>query len=205
MDRMNKKEPNLYIIAGPNGAGKTTFARKFLPDYVKCLEFINADLIAGGLSPFVPERAAIQAGRIMMEQIRSLSAQRQDFGFETTLSGKTYVKLLKEIKEKGYRIHLFFLWIGNADLAIERIANRVRRGGHGIPENVVRRRFAKGLTNFCNLYRPILDSWFIFDNSKVTPKLVAFEKSGKRKILDLEVFDKIFKSEGNYDEKKETG
>jgi predicted ABC-type ATPase len=195
MDRMNKKEPNLYIIAGPNGAGKTTFARKFLPDYVKCLEFINADLIAGGLSPFVPERAAIRAGRIMVEQIQSLSAQRRDFGFETTLSGKTYVKLFEELKEKGYRINLFFLWIGNADLAIERIADRVRKGGHSIPENVVRRRFAKGLTNFGNLYRPILDSWFIFDNSKATPKLVAFEKSGKRKILDPEVFDKIFKSE----------
>jgi len=192
---MNKKEPNLYIIAGPNGAGKTTFARKFLPDYVKCLEFINADLIAGGLSPFVPERAAIRAGRIMVEQIQSLSAQRRDFGFETTLSGKTYVKLFEELKEKGYRINLFFLWIGNADLAIERIADRVRKGGHSIPENVVRRRFAKGLTNFGNLYRPILDSWFIFDNSKATPKLVAFEKSGKRKILDPEVFDKIFKSE----------
>ena len=174
---MNKKEPNLYIIAGPNGAGKTTFARKFLPDYVKCLEFINADLIAGGLSPFVPERAAIRAGRIMVEQIQSLSAQRRDFGFETTLSGKTYVKLFEELKEKGYRINLFFLWIGNADLAIERIADRVRKGGHNIPENVVRRRFAKGLTNFSNLYRPILDSWFIFDNSKATPKLVAFEKS----------------------------
>jgi len=192
---MNKKEPNLYIIAGPNGAGKTTFARKFLPDYVKCLEFINADLIAGGLSPFVPERAAIRAGRIMVEQIQSLSAQRRDFGFETTLSGKTYVKLFEELKEKGYRINLFFLWIGNADLAIERIADRVRKGGHNIPENVVRRRFAKGLTNFSNLYRPILDSWFIFDNSKATPKLVAFEKSGKREILDPEVFDKIFKSE----------
>jgi predicted ABC-type ATPase len=195
MDRMNRKEPNLYIIAGPNGAGKTTFARKFLPDYVKCLEFINADLIAGGLSPFVPERAAIQAGRIMMEQIHLLGEQRRDFGFETTLSGKTYVKLLKELKEKGYRIHLFFLWVGNANLAIKRIADRVRRGGHDIPENVVRRRFAKGLTNFVNLYRPILDSWFIFDNSKAIPRLVAFEKSKKREILDPEVFDKIFRSE----------
>ena len=194
--RLNKKEPNLYIIAGPNGAGKTTFARRFLPDYVKCLEFINADLIAGGLSPFVPERAAIRAGRIMMEQLQSLSAQRRDFGFETTLSGKTYVKLFGKLKEKGYRINLFFLWIGKADLAIERIADRVRKGGHSIPENVVRRRFAKGLTNFVNLYRPILDSWFIFDNSRAIPRLVAFEKSGKREILDSEVFDKIFRIEG---------
>jgi len=192
---MNKKGPNLYIIAGPNGAGKTTFARKFLPDYVKCLEFINADLIAGGLSPFVPERAAIQAGRIMMEQIRSLSAQRRNFGFETTLSGKTYVKLFGELKKSGYRIHLFFLWIASADLGIERIAERVRQGGHYIPDAVVRRRFAKGLTNFVKLYQPILDSWFIFDNSMVTPKLIAFGKAGRREILNHEVFGKIFKSE----------
>ena len=195
MDRMNKKEPKFYIIAGPNGAGKTTFARKFLPDYVKCLEFINADLIAGGLSPFVPERAAIRAGRIMVEQIQSLSAQRRNFGFETTLSDKTYVKLFEELKEKGYRIHLFFLWIASPDLGIERIVERVRQGGHYIPDAVVRRRFAKGLTNFVKLYRPILDSWFIFDNSMATPKLIAFEKSGKREILDHEVFSRIFKSE----------
>jgi len=192
---MNRKDPNLYIIAGSNGAGKTTFARKFLPDYVKCLEFINADLIAGGLSPFVPERAAIRAGRIMTEQIRSLSVQRRDFGFETTLSGKAYIKLFKELKGKGYRIHLFFLWIASADLGIERIAERVRQGGHYIPDAVVRRRFAKGLTNFVKLYRPILDSWYIFDNSMATPKLIAFEKTGSREILNHEVFSKIFKSE----------
>ena len=195
MKKANGKTPLCYIIAGPNGAGKTTFARKFLPDYVKCLEFINADLIAGGLSPFVPERAAIQAGRIMIEQIRSLSAQRRDFGFETTLSGKTYVKLIRDLRRRGYRIHLFFLWLASTDLAIERIAERVRQGGHYIPDAVVRRRFAKGLTNFFKLYRPILDSWLIFDNSMATPKLIAFEKSGKREILNREVFGKIFKSE----------
>lgn len=192
---MNKKGPNLYIIAGANGAGKTTFARKFLPDYVKCLEFINADLIAGGLSPFVPERAAIRAGRIMMEQIRSLSAQRRDFGFETTLSGKTYVKLLKELRRKGYRIHLFFLWIASADLGIERIAERVRQGGHHIPDAVVRRRFDKGLSNFLHLYQPLIDSWTVFDNSKHTPRLIAFRESGELHIIDSEVYVKLSKGE----------
>jgi predicted ABC-type ATPase len=195
MDRINKKEPNLYIIAGPNGAGKTTFARKFLPDYVKCLEFINADLIAGGLSPFVPERAAIQAGRIMMERIRSLSAQRRDFGFETTLSGKTYVKLIRDLRRRGYRIHLFFLWLASTDLAIERIAERVRQGGHYIPDAVVRRRFDKGLFNFLHLYQPLFDSWTIFDNSKDTPKLIAFKESGELYIIDSEVFGKLSKGE----------
>ena len=103
--------PNLYIIAGPNGAGKTTFARKFLPQYVECLEFVNANFIACGLSPFAPERAAIHAGRLMLEQIHSLAQRGLDFGFETTLSGKTYVKLLQEMKKGGYLIHIFFLWI----------------------------------------------------------------------------------------------
>jgi len=192
---MNKKEPTLYIIAGPNGAGKTTFARKFLPDYVKCLEFINADLIAGGLSPFVPERAAIRAGRIMTEQIQSLSAQRRDFGFETTLSGRTYVKLFRDLRRRRYRIHLFFLWLASADLAIERIAERVRQGGHYIPDAVVRRRFDKGLFNFLHLYQPLFDSWTIFDNSKDTPKLIAFKESGELYIIDSEVYGKLSKGE----------
>jgi predicted ABC-type ATPase len=126
--------PNLYIIAGPNGAGKTTFARKFLPQYVECLEFVNADFIAGGLSPFAPERAAIHAGRLMLEQIHSLTERGLDFGFETTLSGKTYVKLLQEMKRRGYFIHIFFLWITDVELALERIKLRVRNGGHHIPE-----------------------------------------------------------------------
>jgi len=149
MKNIKRKNPVCYIIAGPNGAGKTTFARKFLPEYVKCLDFINADLIAGGISPFVPEKAAIQAGRIMIEQIQHLAESRRDFGFETTLSGKSYANLLHKLKGKGYRIHLFFLWLPSADLAIERIADRVRKGGHNIPEEVVRRRFKWG-TFFLN-------------------------------------------------------
>lgn len=115
------RRPNLYIIAGPNGAGKTTFARKFLPQYAECLEFVNADLIAGGLSPFAPERAAILGGRLMLEQIHSLAERGLDFGFETTLSGKTYVKLLQDIRKGRYLIHIFFLWITNVKLALERI------------------------------------------------------------------------------------
>jgi predicted ABC-type ATPase len=196
MDRMNKRQPNLYIIAGPNGAGKTTFARKFLPEYVKCLDFINADLIAGGISPFVPEKAAIQAGRIMIERIRSLSKKKQDFGFESTLSGRSFVSLLQELKEKGYRLHLFFLWLPSAELAIERIADRVRHGGHNIPEKVVRRRFHKGLSNFTKLYQPLLDSWFIMDNSGVTPRMIAFENNGVRKIIIPEIFEEIFQGKG---------
>jgi predicted ABC-type ATPase len=192
MKNVNRKNPVCYIIAGPNGAGKTTFARKFLPEYVKCLDFINADLIAGGISPFVPEKAAIQAARIMIEQIHHLAESRRDFGFETTLSGKSHANLLHKLKGKGYRIHLFFLWLPNADLAIERIADRVRKGGHNIPEGVVRRRFHKGLNNFIKIYLPLLDSWFIIDNSREISRMIAFEKDGVRKIIAPEIFAKIF-------------
>jgi len=181
--------PNLYIIAGPNGAGKTTFARKFLPDYAKCLEFVNVDLIASGLSPFDPERAALKAGRIMLEQIHSLAERGVDFGFETTLSGKTYVKVLQEVNKKGYLIHIFFLWISDVELALERIRLRVRNGGHHIPEDVVRRRFIRSLPNFLRIYKPLANSWVIFDNSGDIPGMIAIEESGKIEILDRDLFN----------------
>ena len=183
--------PNLYIVAGPNGAGKTTFAGEFLSNYAECLEFVNADLIAGGLSPFYPERVAIRAGRLMLEQIRLLASQNCDFGFETTLAGKSYVRFLTNPKAQGYRIHLYFLWIKNVDIAIERIADRVRRGGHSVPEDVVRRRFNRGLPNLFNLYRSLLDFWIIFDNSTETPSIIAYEELGRQKIVDPDLFAKL--------------
>jgi predicted ABC-type ATPase len=183
------RRPNLYIIAGPNGAGKTTFARKFLPDYAKCLEFVNVDLIASGLSPFDPERAALRAGRIMLEQIHSLWNRGLDFGFETTLSGKSYLRVLNELKQrKRYNIHLFFLWISSIKLALERIELRVQQGGHDIPEAVVRRRFHKGISNFLYFYRPVADRWIIFNNSGDVPAIIAFEESGKLEIVDPDLF-----------------
>jgi len=191
------RRPNLYIIAGPNGAGKTTFARKFLPQYVECMEFVNADFIAGGLSPFAPERAAIHAGRLMLEQIHSLVERGVDFGFETTLSGKTYVRLLQGMKKEGYVIHLFFLWICDVELALERIRLRVRNGGHAIPEATVRRRFGRSLPNFLRVYKPLADSWTIFDNSGDVPKMTAFEESGKIEILDADLFNNLLKYKGN--------
>jgi predicted ABC-type ATPase len=185
------KKPSLYVIAGPNGSGKTTFSKKFLPDYVECLEFVNVDLIAKGLSPFTPERAILQAGRIMLEQIHSLGNRGIDFGFETTLAGKAYIKLLNELKQKGYSIHLFFLWIKNVKLALERIELRVQQGGHSIPEATVRRRFRRGIFNFFHEYQPIVDSWVIFDNSEDVPKMIAFKESGKLEILDPASFDML--------------
>lgn len=189
-----KKSPNLYIIAGPNGAGKTTFAREFLPHYADCYEFVNADLIAGGLSPFQPDRVAIQAGKLMLEQIYSLGKRGVDFGFETTLSGKTYAHLLRELKKCGYVIHLFFLWVSDVDLALKRIADRVKNGGHNLPENVVRRRFKKGLQNLFRIYRPLLDTWVLLDNSTDTPNLIALEELSKLTILNTILYNDIIRN-----------
>ena len=188
---------NLYIIAGPNGAGKTTFARRFLPDYARCFEFVNVDLIAGGLSPFNPERAALKAGRIMLEQIHSLAKRGVDFGFESTLSGKTYVRFLRGMKRGGYSIHIFFLWINDVELGLERIKLRVRNGGHAIPEATVRRRFGRSLANFLRVYKPLANSWTIFDNSGDVPKMIAFEESGKIEILDPDLFNNLLKYKRN--------
>lgn len=188
-----RRSPNLYIIAGPNGAGKTTFAREFLPHYADCYEFVNADLIAGGLSPFIPERAAIKSGKLMLEQIHALSKLGVDFGFETTLAGKSYIHILQELKSCGYCISLFYLWLPSVDLALKRIADRVRRGGHNVPENAVRRRFNRGLDNLFNRYRPLLDLWALFDNSSAAPLLIASEESGTMNIYVPDLFVKIQK------------
>jgi predicted ABC-type ATPase len=155
---------------------------------------VNVDLIASGLSPFDPERAALKAGRIMLGQIHSLGNRGLDFGFETTLSGKSYLKLLNELKQRrGYEIHLFFLWISSVKLALERIELRVQQGGHDIPEAVVRRRFNKGISNFFHFYRPVVDRWIIFNNSGDVPEVIAFEESGKLEIVDPDLFDLLSK------------
>ena len=187
------KQPHLYIIAGPNGAGKTTFARTFLPDFVRCKQFENADLIAGGFSPFEPESAAIKAGRLLLEQIHRLADKKVDFGFETTLSGITYVSLLKKLKASGYYIHLIFLWVPNVELSLRRIADRVRRGGHNIPEATVRRRFYRGIKNLFSKYRFLLDAWDLYDNSGMVSKLIAFEDKRKLTVLGSILFKKIMK------------
>ena len=186
----------VYIVAGPNGAGKTTFARRFLPEYVECRQFVNADLIAGGLSPFSPGELAIQAGKLLLDQIRSLAKRKVHFGFETTLSGKTYPRLLNELKSGGYRLQLFFLWIPNVRLALSRIRDRVRRGGHSIPGPVVERRFERGIQNLFHLYRSLVDSWVLLDNSGSFPHVIAAEDGEGLNILDRELFDKIQKQAG---------
>jgi len=185
------KNKNVYIIAGPNGSGKTTFARKFLPDYAKCSNFINADLIASGLSPFSPAAAAIKAGKLVLEEIKGLSDKGADFAFETTLSGKSYIRFLKKLKEHEYNISIFFLWIQNTDLALTRIKDRVATGGHNVPAVDVRRRFDRGLNNFFKYYKPLADTWLLFNNSDVVPRLIAREKNGMSEVFDKELFSMI--------------
>ena len=185
------RRPSLYIVAGPNGSGKTTFARTFLPEFAQCTQFVNADLIAGGLSPFSPETEVLHAGRLLLEQIRLLAGKRREFGFETTLSGVTHLSLLRRLRSQGYRIHLFFLWVPTVEIAVARIADRVRRGGHDIPEPVVRRRFQKGIRHLFKLYRPLLDAWTLIDNSGATPRLIAREESHALRVIDQKLFAKI--------------
>lgn len=186
-----RRQPNLYVLAGPNGAGKSTFARLFLPDYADCKEFVNADLIAAGLSPFNPESLALQAGRLMLERIEALAQAGEDFGFETTLAGRSWLSLLHRLRRMGYRLHLFFLWIPTPELAIDRVQERVRSGGHSIPEEVVRRRFGRGLRNFFQVYAPVMDAWLIFDSSEREPELLAFWVSGAQFVFDQDLFDDI--------------
>lgn len=187
------KLKNVYVIAGPNGSGKTTFAMKFMPEYVKCTNFINADLIAKGLAPFDPERAALKAGKLVLQQIQDYSHQGADFGFETTLSGRSYYTTLKRLKDAGYHLHLFFLWIPSPELALARIKERVTGGGHNIPAEDVKRRFDRGLRNLFGFYDGIFDTWMLFDNSGIKPSLIAENINGVLKVIGKDLFVKIQK------------
>lgn len=174
--------PTAYLIAGPNGAGKTTFATEFLPAGVKCRQFLNADLIAAGLSPFSPETQNIRAGRLLIERARELSARRIDFGFETTLSGRTYAHFLDRLRLSGYRIELFFLWLPTVEMALDRVHNRVQQGGHDVPAEDVIRRYHAGIRNLFQLYRHRLDSLWLYDAECFPPRLFASEIDGRTHI-----------------------
>lgn len=157
------------IIAGPNGAGKTTFAQEFLPGEAGCAHFVNADLIAAGLSPFTPELAAVRAARIMLDQIHEHARKGEGFAFETTLSGRIYMQLIPRWQAQGYVVKLFFLHLPSPEMAIARVRQRVAAGGHNVPEEVIRRRFHAGLRNFRQEYQPLVDEWVLYDNSGDEP------------------------------------
>ena len=157
---------NLYIISGCNGAGKTTASYTVLPEVLHCKEFVNADEIARGLSPFNSESVAIEAGRLMLQRIEDLLAKEESFSIETTLATKSYINLVRRAQVKGYTVRLLFFWLNSPELALQRIAERVAKGGHNIPEPIVRRRYVAGICNLFHLFMSEVDSWEIYDNSK---------------------------------------
>ena len=172
VDDRPARHPRCILIAGPNGSEKTTFAREFLLREIGVIHFVNADLIAGGLSPLRPELAARQAGRLVLKELSRLASARKNFAFESTLSGRTYLQLLNKWKSAGYRIEIVFLSLPSVHLALQRIASRVRQGGHDVPKSDVIRRFGRSSKNFHALYRPLADAWAIYDNSGPAPQLL---------------------------------
>jgi predicted ABC-type ATPase len=170
--KREKVTPRCLLIAGPNGAGKTTFAREYLPNDARVLNFVNADLIATGLSPLKPELAAIAAARLMLGEIDRLTELRADFAWESTLSGLTYAKRIRAMKQFGYHVEIIYLKLASPQLALRRIASRVRQGGHNVPKADVLRRFSRSWANFQSEYRPLADAWAVYDNSRRPPTLV---------------------------------
>ncbi len=162
---MSHRSPHVVVIAGPNGSEKSTAAPDLLRDYLQINDFVNADVIAQGLSGFNSETVALEAGRIMLQRLKHLASRNTDFAFETTLASRTYAPWLRQLRKDGYHVHLLFLWLASEDMAVARVASRVAQGGHDIPEDVIRRRYQAGLSNFFSLYRPVVDEWRIYDNS----------------------------------------
>ena len=170
---MTETRPSVVILGGPNGAGKSTVAPALLRGALAVNEFVNADVIASGLSAFDPASAAIAAGRVMLARIRELASQRVNFAFETTLASRSFAPWLRQLVTSGYSAHLVFLWLPSADFAVDRVAERVRTGGHNVPPETVRRRYAAGLRNFFQLYQPLVSGWVLYDSSGPVPRPVA--------------------------------
>jgi predicted ABC-type ATPase len=173
---MSKNEMKCYIIAGPNGAGKTTFAENFLPEEAGCLNFLNADLIARGISPFNPESVALEAGKLFLKRMDTIVSNKESFAFETTLSGLNYIDRIRNWKKTGYEIILYFLKLPSEEMALKRVQTRVSEGGHNVPENVIIRRFHRGWINLQKHYKHMVDDWVVFDNSGDIP-LILEEKA----------------------------
>lgn len=186
-------EKNLYIISGPNGAGKTTASYTVLPKILHCKEFVNADEIARGLSPFNPSGMAIEAGKLMLKRIDELLQKEESFSIETTLSTRSYFKLVETAHQKGYDVTLLYFWLKSPEQAIERVAERVSKGGHDIPNDTIFRRYWAGLKNLFNIYMPIVDTWILVDNSKTPRSIVA--TGGKHQNTIIENIEKYTKIE----------
>lgn len=183
----------LFIIAGCNGAGKTTASYTILPEIIDCKEFVNADEIAKGLSPFQPEKAGIEAGRLMLKRIKSLLASDENFAFETTLATRSYVSFIEKAKELNWQVTCLFFWIQSEELAISRVQTRVKEGGHHIPEEVIRRRYHNGLKNFFNLFLPKVDNWIFVNNTGDTYEVIAEKNKGKMSVINIELWEVLQK------------
>jgi predicted ABC-type ATPase len=196
---------NLYIIAGCNGAGKTTASYTVLPEMLGCREFVNADEIARGLSPFNPEGSAIQAGRLMIERVLQLMKDGQDFAFETTLATRSYIKLIKKAQSVGYFVTLLFFSLPTPEQAVQRVARRVSQGGHNIPLDVIYRRYDAGLKNFFQLYLPVVDFWALYDNNTCpTLRIASGWKKGERmEVAETARFAELQKMYGESKESDE--
>ena len=182
---MPAAKPTIYLIAGCNGAGKTTFAKEFLPS-IGVIRFLNADEIARGLSPLKPEAVAFKAGKLLLSELRELIERGETFALESTLSGKTYVKIFENAKQRGYKIDLHFVWIPDVHEAIRRVRQRVIEGGHDVPTEDIRRRFARSSQHLLEDYAPLANKWFIWDNSTPPAKLLA--ESTSQSIIQLRAF-----------------
>ncbi len=182
---------NLYILSGCNGAGKTTASYTILPEILDCKEFVNADEIAKGLSPFNPESVAIEAGRLMLERIQLLLDKGANFSIETTLATRSYKRLVEQAHEKGYRVTLIYIWLANPNIAKQRVAQRVANGGHNIPSDVIERRYLLGIRNLIDIFIPIVDEWGIYDNTEGNADLIAAGGFQTIKVNNEVIFNKI--------------
>lgn len=188
--------PNLYIIGGANGSGKTTVALRLLPNFLNVFEYVNADIIAAGLSALNPESVAIQAGRLMLARLQTLFNSGADFAFETTLAARTFAPFIRSCQARGYTINLIYFWLESPELAIERVRIRVESGGHSIPCDVIRRRYERGRRNLIELYLPLCDSWIVYDNTESSPRLIAEKNQIQELIIYYpEVWNQILEVE----------
>jgi predicted ABC-type ATPase len=196
---LSDAHPSVVILAGPNGAGKSTAASALLHGTLAVSEFVNADVIARGLSAADPDGAPTAAGRVMLMRLRELAEQRVSFAFETTLASRTFAPWLRDLRASGYAVHFFFLWLPSADFAVERVADRVRAGGHNVPAETVRRRYRAGLRNFFSLYEPLASTWSLHDSSGPEPRLVA----ERLELQPLKVYDEavwaVVKRQGTHE------
>ena len=199
MKKSGRKKPVLYLIGGPNGAGKTTAAMSLMPALIECYEYVNADAIAKALSPFRPNEVSIDAGRLMLKRIHELSKKLEDYAFETTMASRSFAPFLTKCKKCGYSIHAVYIWIHSPELAIARVKERVKSGGHFVPDETVRNLYNRGLKNFFNLYVPIADTWALYDNSESEIKLVASkERNSATTIFQADTWKSIEEATHGY-------